>query len=138
MFPVRNSDPATSHEAAEAVGPLAAKLRARIVALAQTVGKVGLTSNEAERQILDHKANSVSPRFAELVRSGHLVRVFVGNGKPTKRSPGGVARYAKRFDPQTKQNVQIHWRPEFAPCATKKPAASADQCEMFNEEVSGS
>ena len=115
-YPARNSDPSTSHESAQIVsGNLAAKLRGRIISLAQSAGREGITISEAAQQIPEHKNTSVSPRFSELVESKGLVRVLMGHGKPTKKSPGGVPRYATRFDTQTKRNVTIHWLPEFTP-----------------------
>ncbi|MGA8150897.1 MAG: hypothetical protein WB952_08105 [Terriglobales bacterium] len=107
--PARNSDPSTSHESARAVKELAAKLRARIVALASAAGQSGITISEAEDAIPEHKNASVSPRFAELVRRGYLVRVLRDDGKPMTR-----------FDTETKRSVIVHWLPEFAPFAPKK------------------
>jgi hypothetical protein len=112
-IPVRNSDPSTSHESAEAVGNLAAKLRSRILALARLAGPRGITISEAAEQIPEHKNTSVSPRFSELVARGALVRSLKGYGKPTKRSPAGVPQYETRFDPRTERNVIIHWLPGF-------------------------
>jgi hypothetical protein len=121
-MPVRNSDPETSHESAAQVGELAARLRGRIIALARDAGEVGITINEAERLIADHKYNGVSPRFAELVRRGDLVRELIGHGKPTKRFPDGVPHYTARWDERTERNVIVHWSPEFAPKAPAAPA----------------
>ena len=112
--PVRNSDPETSHESAAQVGELAAKLRAQILDLAREAGADGLSSNETERLIPAHKNNSVSPRFAELVKSGKLVRVRIGTTKK------GRAIYIKRFDPVTRRNVIVNFLPEFAPAAKVK------------------
>ncbi len=99
------------------MGDLAAKLRARLRTLARYAGRDGITIAEAIARITDHKPTSVSPRFSELVKRGELVRVLTGRGKPTKRSPEGVARYATRLDAQTRKRVIIHWLPEFAPTA---------------------
>jgi hypothetical protein len=120
---VRNSDPATSHAPAAAVGALAARLCARVLAMAGEAREHGVTISEASAAIPEHRAHSISPRFAELVERGHLVRVLVGHGKSTKRLPGGIPRYATRWDEQTKRNVIIHWLPLFAP--TKKAIAPA-------------
>lgn len=105
--PARNSDPSTSHQSADAVGKLAAKLRARILVLAHDAGAFGLTISEAAQRISEHKPWSISPRFAELLRSGALVRHCVGV------KPSGRPRYATRFDPLTKKNVLVHWLPKF-------------------------
>jgi hypothetical protein len=120
---VRNSDPATSHASAAAVGALAARLRARVLAIAGEAREHGVTISEVSAAIPEHRAHSISPRFAELVERGHLVRVLVRRGKSTKRFPGGVPRYTTRWDEQTKRNVIIHWLPEFAPI--KKAIAPA-------------
>ncbi|MGD0791816.1 MAG: hypothetical protein ABR920_08605 [Terriglobales bacterium] len=112
---VRNTDPATSHESAAALGALAGKLRARVVQLARAVGRHGITLSEAAAAIPEHKPASITPRFIELIERGQLVRVRVGTGKPTKRFPAGQPRYMTRFDEQTKRNVLIHWVPEFGP-----------------------
>jgi hypothetical protein len=128
--PVRSSDPATSHQSAKAVKERAGKLRARIIGVARAARRNGVTISEVEEQIPEHKSQSVSPRFAELVSSGDLVRVLIGYGKPTKRSPGGVRSYLNRFDSQTKKNVTLHWTPEFAPSVPKKDAGSAEQPEL--------
>lgn len=117
--PARNTDPSTSHEAAQAVGNVAAKLRTRIQVLARAAGSAGITINEAAQQIPEHRATSISPRFAELVARGALIRVLRGNGRPTKRSPGGVPRYATRLDMQTKKNAIVHWLPDFVPTTIK-------------------
>lgn len=122
--PARNSNPSTSHESAEAAQELAAKLRARIIDIARKAGRDGITISEAQQQISEHKTQSVSPRFAELVTRGALVRVLIDYGKPTKRFPGGVPRHVTRFDTETKRNVIVHWLPEFAPYAA--PNAQAD------------
>jgi hypothetical protein len=131
---VRHSDPASSHESAGKIDNLAAKLRARVLTIASEAREHGVTISEASAAIPEHRAHSISPRFAELVESGHLVRVLVGHGKPTKRFPCGVPRYMTRWDEQTKRNVIIHWVPEFTPI--KNPALSA-QAEMpFSESES--
>lgn len=124
---VRNTDPASSHESAAAVGALAARLRARVLDIAGEAGAHGVTISEASAAIPQHRPHSISPRFAELVECGYLVRVLVGHGTHTKRFPGGVPRYVTRWDEQTKRNVIVHWSPEFVP--TGKPATSA-QAEL--------
>jgi hypothetical protein len=127
---VRNTDPESSHASAAVVEALAARLRARVLTIAHEARELGITINETSAAIPEHRAHSVSPRFAELVERGHLVRVLIGHGKVTKRFPGGIPRYMTRWDEQTERNVIIHWLPEFAP--TKKPATSA-QAEMTFE-----
>jgi hypothetical protein len=103
----------TSGESAKESEVVACRLRVRILALALRAGANGLTISEAERLIDDHKGHSVSPRFAELVRIGALVRVPIEPGRPTKRFPHGIPRYARRKDEQTGRTVNIHWLPEF-------------------------
>jgi len=99
----------------------------RILELAEAAGAEGITSNDAERLITDHKNSSVSPRFNELVEAGALVRMEGSAGE--------------RIDPLTNRPGQIHWLPKFAPDSAKKPAGSAegdDQSEMFAIEGLGS
>ena len=120
----------TNSESMKQSEELALRLRERILVLARTAGHKGLTINEAERQIEDHKGHSISPRFSELVREGSLVRVLVGHGKATKRFPRGVRRYVTRFDDDTRRNVTVHWTREFAPLPSKKsPRSSQDDLE---------
>ena len=106
---------ASNADNANKSGDLAARLRRRIIDLARKAGRVGLTINEAEEEIDDHKGHSVSPRFAELVNRGLLIRVLIRDGKPTKRFPNGALRHVKRYDERTRRNVTVHWAPEFAP-----------------------
>jgi hypothetical protein len=94
---------------------LATRLRERIVDLTRKAGRNGLTINEAERLIEDHKSQSVSPRFAELLKLGALVRIPIEPGRPTKCHPRGTPRYVTRHDNQTARKVNLHWLPEFAP-----------------------
>ena len=105
----------TSGESAKESQILAGRLRNRILDLARRVGTRGLTISEAERFVDDHKGHSVSPRFAELVRAGALVRIPIEPGRSTRRFPGGIPRYISRRDEQTGREVNVHWLPEFAP-----------------------
>ncbi len=105
----------SSAESANKSQDLAVRLRRRIIDLARKAGKVGLTINQAEEQIDDHKVSSVSPRFSELVNRGALVRVVIGRDEPTKQFPNGAPRHFKRYDETTHRNVIVHWTPEFAP-----------------------
>jgi hypothetical protein len=107
----------TSGDSIRQSATLALKLRPRIVALARAAGPRGLTINDAQSEIQDHKASSVSARFSELESRGALVRVLVGYDPPTKRYPKGEPRYTRRFDEETKRNVNVYWVPEFAPAA---------------------
>jgi hypothetical protein len=107
----------TSGESVKRSERLARGLRAQIVRLALAAGPRGLTINEAGWQIRNHKNNSVSPRFSELVKRGALVRVLVGYGRRTKRFPKGIPRYITRYDEETRRNVNVHWVPKFAPAA---------------------
>lgn len=118
---VRNADPETSYESAAQVDALAAKLRGQIVDLARQAGHAGITGNEAERMIPAHKNHSITPRFAELVACGALVRVLLG------RSKKGRPIYLKRYDTITKRDTIVNFAPEFAD--TKTAAVSA-QAEM--------
>jgi len=124
VMTARNTDSSTSHQSAAKVGELAAKLRDRIKVVTHAAAHVGITISEATAQLPEYKPQSVSPRFAELVKSGVLVRVLLGHGKPAKRCPGGVPHYATRFDPETERNVAIHWLPEFAPSAQDAAGAN--------------
>ena len=126
----------TSAESINKSERLASRLRVRIIELVRKAGKDGLTINEAERQIDDHKGQSISPRFAELVRQGVLVRVLTGRDKPTKRSPNGVTRYRTRFDDETQRNVTVHWVPEFAPSPEQKKAPMGIERDDVREEES--
>ena len=100
--PVRNSDPETGQESSAQVGEPAANC-IQILDLARDAGADGLSSNETERLIPAHKNNSVSPRFAELVKSGKLVRVRIGTTKK------GRAISTKHFDPVTQRNVIVNF-----------------------------
>jgi hypothetical protein len=105
----------TSGESVMQSEPLARGLRAQIVVLAREAGTWGITINEAERLIRNHKGHSVSPRFSELVMRGALVRRLTGYSGPTARFPKGAPIYESRYDAETGRNVVIHWHPEFAP-----------------------
>ena len=111
----RNSDPHSSHEAAEAVEQLAGKLRARIVPLVRATGTAGATQSEIAAQMAEYKQSSITPRFIELIERKLIVRVLVGFGKRTRRYPNGVPRYITRFDPVTKHNVTLYWFPGYEP-----------------------
>jgi hypothetical protein len=112
---------------------LARRLRHRIIDLARKAGKIGLTINEAEAQIDDHKAHSVSPRFAELLREGLLVRVIIYRGKPTKRFRNGVPRYVTRYDEVTRRAVNVHWAPDFAP--SSEPSGTDLMRNIFTDPI---
>ena len=118
----RPSGLTTSGESAVESQQTAVRLRQQITHLAQIAGERGITINEAERLIDDHKGHSISPRFSELVRSGLLVRVVIGRTRPTKRFPHGAPRYKTRFDEETRRNVIVHWAPRFAPRDTEEVA----------------
>lgn len=107
----------------------AAHLRQQILESARRAQGQGLTINQAERLIENHKGHSVSPRFVELVRRGLLVRIVIGRALPTMRFPQGAPRYWTRYDEETRRNVIVHWAPEFAPMAIeadqqKKPGGA--------------
>jgi hypothetical protein len=115
---------------------LSTRLRERILDLARKAGRNGLTINEAERQIGDHKGHSVSPRFSELVRQGALVRVPVDHGRPTKHC--GVSRWVTRYDEETGRSVTLHWIPACAPAPEKdpnSPSTSKARTERSQDEV---
>jgi hypothetical protein len=101
---------------------LTGRLQQRILDLARKAAKAGITIGEAERQIDDHKAHSISPRFCELVKRGELRRVPDGLDRPTGRFPHGLPRYLSRCDEQTGRSVTIHWLPEFAPLPRRAPS----------------
>jgi hypothetical protein len=124
---VRNTDPETSYESAAQVDVLASKLRAAIVNLAREAGSVGITGNEAERLIPDHKNHSITPRFAELIARGELVRMLLG------RSKKGRPIYLKRYDTITKRDTIVNFAPEFAP----KTAAVSAQIDLPYSEGDG-
>lgn len=105
----------TSGESAKESRHLAIGLRQQILTLAGHAGFEGITINEAEGLIHDHKGHSISPRFAELIRRGKLVRIPVTPGRPTTRFPHGSPRYITRYDERSRRNVNVHWIPEFAP-----------------------
>lgn len=105
----------TSGESAKESQQTASRLRHQILEIARRAQGQGLTINQAERLIEDHKGHSVSPRFAELVRLGLLVRIVIGRALPTMRFPQGALRYWTRYDEETRRNVVVHWVPEFAP-----------------------
>jgi hypothetical protein len=115
----KNTGLGTSGESARESQELANRLRVRIMDMARRARERGLTINEAEREIDDHKAHSVSPRFSELIKSGELVRQEIGRGQPTRKFPHGSPRFATRYDEETRRNVIVHWVPEFEPSANE-------------------
>ncbi len=130
----RSANAGTSAESIKKSDNLAIRLRERILVLAEEAGPRGLTINEAERLIDDHKGHSISPRFSELIDRGILVRVQIGLGRPTKRFPNGDPRYAKRYDEDTCRNVTIHWLPEFALSPDEFCSDEASTAETSEEE----
>ena len=139
-----SSDLGTSGESVKKSKRLARGLRARIVELARAAGSSGLTINDAQRHIRDHKSSSVSARFSELEKRGTLVRVFVGYGRPTKCFPKGRPLYITRYDEETKRNVNVYWVPGFAPAAPESARASSGrslhhlESETIEKESRGS
>lgn len=125
----RTSGLTTSGESARKSQQTAVRLRQLILEFARRAEGRGLTINEAERLIEDHKGHSVSPRFAELVRVGLLVRMVIGRALPTTRFPQGAPRYVTRHDEETRRNVIVHWIPKFA------PSPSADPCEATSQNL---
>jgi hypothetical protein len=107
----------TSGESIKESQQTAVQLRQQILEFARRAQGQGLTINQAERLIENHKGHSISPRFAELVRLGRLVRIITGRSEPTTRFPQGAPRYWTRYDEETRRNVIVHWVPEFAPIA---------------------
>ena len=121
----RNTDPETSHEAAEAFCEVAATVDCRIIALARAAGARGVTQSEVVDALPEYKPGSITPRFARLVRRGLLVRVCIGTSKPTKHCPFGRPRYVTRVDKTTRCRVLVHWVPEFAPAPKENGPNSA-------------
>ena len=129
-------DVGTSIDSLKKSQELATRLRERIIDLARNAGRNGLTINEAERQIGDHKGHSVSPRFSELVRQGALVRVPVDHGLPTKPRRG--SRFVTRYDEETGRSVNVHWISEYAPTPERNPnnpSTSVVETELSQDEV---
>ncbi len=119
--PVRNSDPETSYESAQQIDALAAKLRGLIKNLAREAGYNGLSINEAAASIPEHKPWSISPRFAEMISSGDLVRVKLGTSKK------GRVIYLKRIDTATGRPVIVNFHPAFVP----GPDVSTAQLQLW-------
>ena len=111
----RRTDPETSLESAEAFEKHVPDLNDRIVDIVRSSGRHGRTQSEVVDAIPEYKPGSVTPRFTRLIRNRRLVLIRIGKTKPTKRCPGGRARYITRFDQETKRDVNIYWVPEFAP-----------------------
>lgn len=107
----------TSGESVNESQQSAARLRQQILEFARGAQDQGLTINQAEHLIENHKGHSISPRFAELVRLRLLVRIITGRTRPTARFPQGAPIYWTRYDEETRRNVIVHWLPEFAPVA---------------------
>jgi hypothetical protein len=106
----------TSAESLQESEQLAARLCDRILELARRAGLRGITANEAEREIDDHKMTSVSPRFSELVKQRKLVRLFLGYRRHGSHSS---KRYFSRFDEDTRRKVTVYWASEFAVSAVE-------------------
>lgn len=104
---------------------LAISLRQQILVLAQKACSAGITISEAERLIEGHKGHSISPRFAELIKCGKLVRIPLAPGHQTNRFPCGIPRFMTRYDEQSRRNVNVHWLPEFAPVCGESPRRGA-------------
>jgi|ERR1035441_78840 hypothetical protein len=135
----RTSCLTTSGESAKESQQTAARLRQQILEFACNAQAQGITINDAERLIEDHKGHSVSPRFAELVRLGRLVRIVTGRGATTVRFPQGAPRYRTRYDEETRRNVIVHWLPEFAPMAIEadqEKKATGVQCTLLRHSRS--
>src|SRR4051812_43979418 len=91
----------TSAESMMLSKELALTLQDQIEELVRQSNTEGLTINEAEGLIADHKITSISPRFRELEKQRRVVRILDGIGHPTKRFPEGSPRYVTRYDSET-------------------------------------
>ena len=66
----RNTDPDTSHQAADKVP--ATKLEAIVLDMIQKFPD-GCIADEVERELFNFRINSISPRYAALLRKGHII-----------------------------------------------------------------
>jgi len=82
---VRDTDPSTSHDAAEPIDTQ--RLEAVVLIAHMKIGEQGLTWDECAALTRIDKA-SVSPRFKPLMRKGLLKIKHDENGKPVKRGTG--------------------------------------------------
>ena len=114
-MPARNSDPETSHEAAEVFSKSSGAVDKRILELARTAAEHGITQAEVVDAMPEYKPGSITPRFARLIRQRRLVRIRIGTRKPTKCFPNGRPVHITRVDVATGHRVLVHWVLEFAP-----------------------
>ena len=118
----RNTDPETSHAAAEAFSESEKTVDNRILELARATTSRGITQAQAVDAMPEYKPGSITPRFVRLVRRRMLVRVCIGTGKPTKCFPKGRPLHITRVDGATGHRVLVHWVPEFAPTNIRSKA----------------
>lgn len=70
--PVGRNHPETSHQAADAIAPVAGKLQQAVYAFAVSRGDYGFTDAEMFDRWPDKAENSLRPRRIELVAAGWL------------------------------------------------------------------
>ena len=84
----RNTDPDTSHEAAKQVPTT--KLEAIVLDMIQKFPD-GCIADEIERELFNFRINSITPRFAALIRKGYIV----DTGERRRASSGRSQRVMK-------------------------------------------
>jgi hypothetical protein len=93
----RTDDPDTSHEAAETVD--VSKLQFLVLnAIAQF--PEGATAEDVEKALPQHRWNTITPRFAPLMRSGAIVDTGLRRKASTGRSQRVVKFVPEDFRPQ--------------------------------------
>jgi hypothetical protein len=84
----RNTDPDTSHEAAKQVP--ATELEELVLGIIQKFPD-GCIADEVERELFNLRSNSITPRFAALIRKGYIV----DTGERRRASSGRSQRVMK-------------------------------------------
>lgn len=94
--PSRKGAPSTSAEAARAVAPCAATLRARVLSYIEDQGERGATDQEIQNA-LGLESNTQGPRRWELAKMGLVVAS--GRKRPTRSGCNAMVWVARRFGP---------------------------------------
>lgn len=94
--PSRKGAPSTSAEAARAVAPCAATLRARVLSYIESTSTHGATDEECQIALGIH-SNTECPRRWELAKMGLVVAS--GRKRPTRSGCGAIVWVARRFGP---------------------------------------